>query len=169
MSLALGKEVGFVECRTEHSAKSLTWGPSLAGSLPSAAWKTLGKDNIFAECHQGHSAKPPSLSPGVVTAAFLCRVLSGTRQRGLPSAREKALDKECFADALFAEPFFAECHTRQSLCRVFLRLRRVLRSLGKAIDSGSEAKAIFNSLHITVLIFELHYINNAHLVHLILI
>jgi hypothetical protein len=51
-------------------------------------------------------------------AAFLCRVLSGTRQRGLPSAREKALDKECFADALFAEPSlpsvtlgkaFAEC------------------------------------------------------------
>jgi hypothetical protein len=35
MSLALGKEVGFAECRTEHSAKSLTCGPSLAGSLPS--------------------------------------------------------------------------------------------------------------------------------------
>jgi hypothetical protein len=104
MSLALGKEVGFAECRTEHSAKSLTWGPSLAGSLPSAAWKTLGKDNFFAECHQRYSAKPPSPSPGAVTAAFLCRVLSGTRQRGLPSAREKALGKEGFADALFAEP-----------------------------------------------------------------
>jgi hypothetical protein len=33
--------------------------------------------------------------------------------------------------------FFAECYTRQSLCRVFLRLRRVLQALGEAIDSGS--------------------------------
>jgi hypothetical protein len=100
----------FAECPKWHSAKM--------DSLPSAAWKTLGKDNFFAECHQGHSAKPPSPSPGAVTAAFLCRVLSGTRQRGLPSAREKALGKEGFADALFAEPslpsvtlgkVFAEC------------------------------------------------------------
>jgi hypothetical protein len=45
-------------------------------------------------------------------------VLSDTRQRGLPSAREKALGKEGFADALFVEPSlpsvtlgeaFAEC------------------------------------------------------------
>jgi hypothetical protein len=55
---------------------------------------------------------------GAVTATFLCRVLSGTRQRVLPSARQKALGKEGFADALFAEPSllsvtlgkgFAEC------------------------------------------------------------
>jgi hypothetical protein len=100
----------FAECPKWHSAKM--------DSLPSAARKTLGKDNFFAECHKGHSAKPPSPSPGVVTAAFLCRVLSGTRQKGLPSAREKALGKEGFADALFVEPFlpsvtlgkaFAEC------------------------------------------------------------
>jgi hypothetical protein len=73
-------------------------------SLSSAAWKTLGKANLFAEYHKRYSAKPPSPSPGAVTAAFLCRVLFGTRQRVLPSAREKALDKEGFADALFAEP-----------------------------------------------------------------
>jgi hypothetical protein len=100
----------FDECPKWHSAKM--------DSLLSAAWKTLGKDNFFAECHLGHSAKPPSPSPGAVTAAFLCRVLSGTRQRGLPSAREKALGKEGFADAPFAEPSlpsvtlgkaFAEC------------------------------------------------------------
>jgi hypothetical protein len=50
MSLALGKEAGFAECRTEHSAKSLTWGPSLAGSLPSASGKTLDKGEAFTEC-----------------------------------------------------------------------------------------------------------------------
>jgi hypothetical protein len=78
--------------------------------LPSVAGQTLGKDNSFAE--------PPSPSPGAVTAAFLCRVLSGTRQTFLPSAREKVLGKEGFADALCAEPSlpsatlgkaFAEC------------------------------------------------------------
>jgi hypothetical protein len=87
-------------------------------SLPSVVGQTLGKGNSFAECHPGHSAKTPSPSPGVVTAAFLCRVLSGTRQTSLPSAREKVLGKEDFADALCAEPSlssatlgkaFAEC------------------------------------------------------------
>jgi hypothetical protein len=118
MSLALGKEPDmgtlpgglFAECPLWHSAKT--------SSLPSAAWKTLGKDIFFAECHQGHLAKPPSPLPGAITAAFLCRVLSGTRQRGLPSARDKALGKEAFADAVFAETSlpsvthgkaFAEC------------------------------------------------------------
>jgi hypothetical protein len=100
----------FAECPNWHSAKM--------DSLLSAAWKTLGKDIFFAECHQGHSAKPSSPSPGAVTTAFLCRVLSRTRQRGLSNAREKALGKEAFADAVFAESSlpsvtlgkaFAEC------------------------------------------------------------
>jgi hypothetical protein len=39
-----------------------------------------------------------------VTTAFLCRVLPGTRQTSLPSAREKVLGKEGFVDTLFAEP-----------------------------------------------------------------
>jgi hypothetical protein len=86
----------FAECPKWHLAKM--------DSLPSAAGQTLGKDNSFAECHQGHSVKPTSPSPGAVTAAFLCRVLSGTRQTYLPSAREKVLGEEGFADALFAEP-----------------------------------------------------------------
>jgi hypothetical protein len=134
--IALGKEhdMGalpggfFAECPWWHSAK--------IDSLPSAAGQTLGKGNSLAECLPGHSAKTPSSSPVVVTAAFLCRVLPGTRQTSLPSAREKALGKEGFADAL-CRAFFAECDTRQSLCRVFLRLCRVLRALGKAHVSGS--------------------------------
>jgi hypothetical protein len=50
----------------------------------------------------------------------------------LPSAREKVLGKEVFVVTLFAEP------SLPSLCRVFLRLRRVLQALGEAIDSGSD-------------------------------
>jgi hypothetical protein len=80
--------------------------------------QTLGKGNSFAECHHGYSAKTPSPSPVAVTAAFLCRVLSGTRQTTLLSAHEKVLGKEGFADELCAEPslpsatlgkVFAEC------------------------------------------------------------
>jgi hypothetical protein len=86
--------------------------------LPIVWPTTLSKGNPFAECHRGHSAKTPSLSPITVTAAFLCQVLPGTRQTSLPSAREKALGKEGFADALCAKPSlpsatlgkaFAEC------------------------------------------------------------
>jgi hypothetical protein len=100
----------FAECANWHSAKK--------AALPSAARKTLGKAIFVAECHRRHSAKSSSPSPGVVTVAFLCRVLPGTRQTSVPSAREKVLGKEVFANALFAEPSlpsvtlgkgFAEC------------------------------------------------------------
>jgi hypothetical protein len=116
--MTLGKEACFAKCHTKHSAKYLTWEPPLADSLPSAVRPTLGKGNFFAKCHLGHSAKTPSPSPVAITAAFLCRVLSGTRQTNLPSAQEKVLGKDGFADALYAEPSlpsatlgkaFAEC------------------------------------------------------------
>jgi hypothetical protein len=63
-------------CRVPHKAlgKVPDMGTPLADSLPSAVGQTLGKGNSFAECHREHSAKTPSLSPGAVTTAFLCRV-----------------------------------------------------------------------------------------------
>jgi hypothetical protein len=93
-------------------------GTTLADSLSSAVRQALDKVNSFVECRLGHSAKTPSTSPIAVTAAFLCRVLSGTRQTTLPSAREKVLGKDGFTDALYVEPSlpsatlgkeFAEC------------------------------------------------------------
>jgi hypothetical protein len=101
----------FAECPRWHSAK--------VDSLSSAAGQTLDKGNSFAECQPGHSAKAPSPSIDAVTAAFLCRVLYGTRQTSLPSAREKVLGKEGFADALYAES-----------CLLSV-------TLGKGSDSGS--------------------------------
>jgi hypothetical protein len=106
-------------CRVPYQAldKVPNRGTPLADSLPSAVRQTLGKVDSFAECCPGHSAKTLSPSPITVTAAFLCRVLSGTRQT-LPSAGEKVLGKDDFADALYAEPSlpsatlgkeFAEC------------------------------------------------------------
>jgi hypothetical protein len=78
-------------------------GTPLTDSLLNAVKQTLGKVNSFAECRLGHSAKTPSPSLIVVTTAFLCRVLSSTRQTTLTSAREKVLGKDGFADALYAE------------------------------------------------------------------
>jgi hypothetical protein len=87
----------FAECPRWHSAK--------VDSLPSAAGQTLGKGNSFVECQPRHSVKAPSLSTDAVTAAFLCRVLYGTRQTYLSSVREKVIGKECFADALYTESY----------------------------------------------------------------
>jgi hypothetical protein len=58
--------------------------------LPSVAWDTWQRLRLR--------------HPVAVTAVFLCRVLSGTRQTTLPSAQEKILGKDGFADALYAEP-----------------------------------------------------------------
>jgi hypothetical protein len=111
--IALGKEPDmgtlsggfFAECPRRHSAK--------IDSLSSAIGQTLGKGNSFAECHPGrHSAKTPFPSPN-------------TRQ----STQQRKLYR-----CTVCRAFFAECDTRQSLCRVFLGLCRVL----KGGDSDSE-------------------------------
>jgi hypothetical protein len=134
MALALGKEARFVECHTRHSTKYLTGGPLL---------------RILCRVLSGrHSAKVTPL-PSVAwdTGQRLC-----LRQRNdcfsLPSAlwhsanhfaecprkstRQRRLCRYTVCRALFAE-----CDTRQSFCRVFLRLCRVFQALSKAIGSGS--------------------------------
>jgi hypothetical protein len=156
MSLALGKEVGFAECRTEHSTKSLTWGPSLAGSLPSVPSGTRQRWLLCRVLSGRHSAKITSL-PSVFQAALGKVAVSVTRRRNghfsLPSALwhsakrfaecpRKSTRQRSLCRCTLCRVFFAECHTRQSLYRVFLRLRRVLQALGKAIDSGSVTKMI---------------------------
>jgi hypothetical protein len=94
---------------------------------------------FFAECSRWHSAKKlplPSVirdtrqrrrlrHPVAVTTAFLCRV-----PKKKYSAKKALRCTVCRA-------FLAECDTRQRLCRVFLKLCRVLRALGKALVSGS--------------------------------
>jgi hypothetical protein len=102
--LALDKEPDMGTLSGGFFAERPRWHSAKIDSLPSVVGQTLGKGNSFAECHPGHSAKTPSPSPGAITAAFLCRVLSGTRQTSLPSAREKVIGKEGFADALCVKP-----------------------------------------------------------------
>jgi hypothetical protein len=65
MSLALSKEACFAMCRTEHSAKNLTWGPSLAGSLPSVPGGTRQRLNLYRVLLGRHSAKATPL-PSVI-------------------------------------------------------------------------------------------------------
>jgi hypothetical protein len=85
----------------------------LADSLSSAVMQTLGKGNSFAECRLGHSAKTPSPSPVAVTTAFLCRVLSGTRQP-LCRVSDKKYSQRRLCRCTVCRALFAECDTRQS-------------------------------------------------------
>jgi hypothetical protein len=93
-------------CRVPYQAlvKVPNRGDPLADSLSRVVRQTLGKVNSIVKCRLGHSAKTLSPSPVAVTATFLCRLLSGTWQRTLPSAREKVLSKDGFVDALYVEP-----------------------------------------------------------------
>jgi hypothetical protein len=115
-------------CRVPYKAldKEPDMGTPLTDSLLSAGRQTLGKGNSFAECHLGHSAKTPSPSPGVVAAAFLCRVLPGTRQslRRVPEKKysaKKVLPMHCVSIPL--------CRVRHSA--------KTLSSVFKALPSAS--------------------------------
>jgi hypothetical protein len=123
----------FAECPKWHSAKKY--------SLPSAAWKALDKANFFAECHKRHSAKPPSPSPGAVTCHFSLPSALWHSAKSFAECPTKSTRQRRLCRCTVCRAFFVKCYTRQSLCRVFLRLRRVLQALGKAIDSGSDAVA----------------------------
>jgi hypothetical protein len=106
MALALGKEARFAECHTKYSPKDLTWGPSLADSLMSVLGGTRQMWILCRVLSGRHSAKVTPLPS--VTGALGKDAVSVTRRRNgcfsLPSAREKVLGKEGFADALCAEP-----------------------------------------------------------------
>jgi hypothetical protein len=106
---------------------------------------TLGKGMFFAECHLEHSAKTPSPLPSAVTATFLYRVLTDTRQSTIKSTRQRSRCRCTVRRALFTE-----CHTRQRLCRVFFRLCLVLQALGKALDSGSVNALIFRTITLRI-------------------
>jgi hypothetical protein len=100
---------------------------------------TLGKAAFFAECCQEdtrHRYLRCRVSPLTLGKA----VVSVTRRRNgrfsLPSAPWHSAKKfaECprkstrqrsLCRCTVRRAFFVECYTRQSLCRVFLRLRRV--------------------------------------------
>jgi hypothetical protein len=114
----------FVECDTRQR-----------GALPSVRVITLGKEprpghryRFFAECNVYDTRQ--STWHGDPLWRFLCRVYQVT---------------------LSKEVTFAECQpdsTRQRnlLCRVLLRLCRVLQALGKADDSGSASSTTYTSL-----------------------
>jgi hypothetical protein len=136
--MALGKEARFAECHTKHSAKYMTWGPPLADSLPSAVRLTLGKGNFFAECRLGHSAKTPSPSPRCRNACFSLPSALWHSANHFAKCPRKSTRQRLLCRCTVCRALFAECDTRQSLCRVFSRLCRVLQALGKAGDSGSD-------------------------------
>jgi hypothetical protein len=92
-----------------------------------------GNGAFFAECQGGHSAKALSLSLGVVTMTYVCRVPGGTRQslclgsnqkyvaKSLPRNRQKVLGKRSRCRCIVHRYFFVESHTRQKIYRVSTR------------------------------------------------
>jgi hypothetical protein len=111
-------------CRVPYKAlgKEPDMGTPLADSLPSADRQTLGKGNSFAECHLGHSAKMSSPSPGAVTAAFLCRVLPGTRQSLCRVPKKKYSAKKALPMHYVPSPLCRVRHSAKSLPSVFKAL-----------------------------------------------
>jgi hypothetical protein len=146
MSLALGKEARFAECRTEHSAKNLTWGPSLAGSLPSVPGGTRQRLNLCQVLLGRHSAKRPSPSPRQRNGCFSLPSAPWHSTNLFAECPRKSTRQRRLCRCTVCRAFFAECDTRQSLCRVFLRLCRVLWTLGKAPVSSSVGRHI-NIVH----------------------
>jgi hypothetical protein len=113
--LALGKEVGFAECFQEDTRQRYL--------RCQVSPLTLGKSAVSVNRRRNSRFSLPS-APWHSAKIFAECPRKSTRQRSL-----------CRCTVYRA--LFAECYTRQSLCRVFLRLRRVLPALGEAIDSGS--------------------------------
>jgi hypothetical protein len=126
--MALGKDVVFAECHLRHSTKNLTWGPSLAVSLSSVSCDTRQRSILYRVLPGWHSTKQTSL-PSVTGNTRQSNRLRHRRRNGhfsLPSARQKALGKGGFADALFAEP---------SLPSVFKALPSVFKASPSALGT----------------------------------
>jgi hypothetical protein len=104
---------------------------------------TLGKGAVSVTRRRNSCFSLPS-APWHSTNIFAECPRKNTRQRRL-------------CRCTVCRAFFAECHTRQSLCRVFLRLCRVLRALGKALVSGSASSQIYIVFyHINVFLIDFH-------------
>jgi hypothetical protein len=123
MALALGKEARFAECHTRHSTKYLTGGP---------LWRILCRVLLGR-----HSAKVTPLPSVAWDTRQRLRLRHRNGCFSLPSAREKVLGKDGYADALYDEPSLPSATLGKAFAEWFLRLCRVLQALSKAVGSGS--------------------------------
>jgi hypothetical protein len=89
--------------------------------------ETLGKEAVSVTQRRNECFSLPSV-PWHSANLFAECPRKNTRQRR-------------FCRCIVCRAFFAECDTQQSLCRVLLRLCRVLQALGKGGDSGSASSA----------------------------
>jgi hypothetical protein len=162
-----------VLCRwhsTKRSAlSSATWDTRQRASHGDPPWRalcrvsqlSLGKEGGFAECCP-EDTRQRYLLCRVPALTLRKAAVSVTRRRNgrfsLPSAPwhsanifaecpRKSTRQRSLCRCTVCRAFFAECYTRQSLCRVFLCLRRVLQALGEAIDSGSECTVVLLSMN----------------------
>jgi hypothetical protein len=84
------------------------------------------KGNFFAECHLEHSAKMSSPSPHRCDVGFSLPSTPWHSAKSVPSAREKVLGKEAFADVLFVEPSLSSATLGKDFVECFSGFCRVL-------------------------------------------
>jgi DNA-directed RNA polymerase subunit RPC12/RpoP len=99
--------------------------------------RTLGKEWAFVECHSvgtRHRLRRRQLAPWQWLFFAEYRVTLGKVFAECPIKNNRQRSR---CRCTVHRALFVECHTRQSLRRVFFRLCRVFKSLGKETVSGS--------------------------------
>jgi hypothetical protein len=147
-------------CRVPYKAlgKEPDMGDPLMDSLPSAGRKTLDKGNSFAECHLGHSAKTLSPSAQRRDDGFSLPSTSWHSAKSLPSAREKVLDKEGFADEMCVEPSLPSATLGKAFAECFRHSAKLSIPVVNAIYNLSSCSNMiyycwFTLMHVKVTLF----------------
>ena len=128
--LTLGKHGHFAECRPPDTRQTwslcrvfLPWHSTNYPVLPSARWLTLGKLNANGSSVRHGNFALPSVE-AVLGKLFAECPIKDTWQSVL-------------CRYFFYRAHFAECYTRQKICRVFFKFCWVPGALGKATYSSS--------------------------------
>ena len=109
-------------------------------TLPSVLVLTLGKlgklCRVFSVVHSAKSTSPLNPVNFFLPRVYFCRVFTDSRQTVCRVPDEKHSANYCLPTNQ-CRVLYAECNTRQSICRVFLSVCRVPLTLGKSTVSRS--------------------------------
>ena len=128
--LTLDKSAKFAECPCLDTRQTWAYLQSVR------AW-AIGKHGCFAECQIPDTRQTRRDSLYVVMLLFFCQASVSVLGKvfaecPIKNTRQRDVYRHCRCRVLFAE-----CYTRQILCRVFFGLCRVPVAHGKATVSGS--------------------------------
>ena len=123
----------FAECFSSDTRQTLE-------TLPSVLFLTPGKVEkicrVFSVVHSAKSTSPFHPVKIFLPRVYFCRVFTDTRQTVCRVPDKKHSANYCLPTNQ-CRVLYAECNTRQSICRVFLGVCRVPLTLGKSTVSRS--------------------------------